>query len=110
MLSFFNYFCGKIDNKIEIQKNSPEEIEIRANTIWAVQFIKEEVIENIDENGNKFGPGHTNEGKNMHNVQRISFRSDKSEDCIQHKYRVQQSALSNDSSRRIRSYKDLAWR
>ena len=30
-----------IDNKIELVKNSPEEIEIRANTIWAVELIKE---------------------------------------------------------------------
>jgi hypothetical protein len=33
----------KINNKIELVHNSPEEIEIRANTIWAVEFIKEEV-------------------------------------------------------------------
>lgn len=33
----------KIDGKIEILHNSPEEIEIKANTIWAVEYIKEEL-------------------------------------------------------------------
>ncbi len=31
----------KIDNKIELEHNSNEEIEIRANTIWAIEFIKQ---------------------------------------------------------------------
>lgn len=45
-LKIFEYasaLAEKIDNKIEILKNSPEETEIRASTIWAVEFIKEEV-------------------------------------------------------------------
>lgn len=33
----------KIDNKIEILHSSEEEVEIRAATIWAVEFIKEEL-------------------------------------------------------------------
>ncbi|MCX6780621.1 MAG: queuosine salvage family protein [Candidatus Magasanikbacteria bacterium] len=33
----------KIDNKIELAHDSPEEVEIRANTIWAVVYIKERV-------------------------------------------------------------------
>ncbi len=33
----------KVDQKVEIAKHSPEEIEIRANTIWAVEWIKTEI-------------------------------------------------------------------
>ncbi len=33
--------ADRVDNKIEILHNSDEEIEIRANTIWAVEQIKE---------------------------------------------------------------------
>ncbi len=33
----------KIDAKIEISAGSEEEVEIRANTIWAVELIKEEI-------------------------------------------------------------------
>lgn len=33
----------KIDNKIELPHDSEEEIEIRANTIWAVEYIKDQV-------------------------------------------------------------------
>ncbi|MFA5878227.1 MAG: queuosine salvage family protein [Candidatus Staskawiczbacteria bacterium] len=45
-LGVFEYepsLSEKIDGKIELIHNSPEEVEIRANTIWAVEFIKEEV-------------------------------------------------------------------
>jgi len=45
-LGIFEYsimLAEKVDRKIEITHNSPEEIEIRANTIWAIEFIKEEV-------------------------------------------------------------------
>jgi hypothetical protein len=37
----------RIDNKEEILHNSEEEIEIRANTIWAVEYIKETVQKRI---------------------------------------------------------------
>lgn len=43
ILEYAPALAEKIDNKIEIQKGSPEETEIRASTIWAVEFIKEEV-------------------------------------------------------------------
>ena len=43
ILEYTTALAEKIDNKIEIPSNSPEEIEIRANNIWAVEFIKEEV-------------------------------------------------------------------
>ena len=31
----------EIDNEVEIPKESEEEIEIRANTIWAVEFMRQ---------------------------------------------------------------------
>ncbi|MCX6809239.1 MAG: queuosine salvage family protein [Candidatus Berkelbacteria bacterium] len=43
ILEYMNDLACKVDNKIEIADNSPEEIEIRANTIWAVELIKKEV-------------------------------------------------------------------
>ena len=43
ILEYNTALAEKIDNKIEIQKGSAEETEIRASTIWAVEFIKEEV-------------------------------------------------------------------
>ena len=38
---------NEIDKGIEILKDSEEEVEIRANTIWAVEFIKEELKKKI---------------------------------------------------------------
>lgn len=43
ILEYAPALAEKIDKKIEIQKDSPEETEIRASTIWAVEVIKEEV-------------------------------------------------------------------
>ncbi len=43
ILEYTPSLAQKIDQKIEISHNSTEEIEIRANTIWAVEFIKEQV-------------------------------------------------------------------
>lgn len=43
ILSYSKELASKVDNKIQIHKNSEEEVEIRANTIWAVEFIKEEL-------------------------------------------------------------------
>lgn len=43
ILEYTSELSQKINNKIEIKKHSPEETEIRASTIWAVEFIKEEV-------------------------------------------------------------------
>lgn len=43
ILEYATELAEKVDDKREIPHNSPEEIEIRANTIWAVEFIKEEV-------------------------------------------------------------------
>ncbi|MEK6857439.1 MAG: queuosine salvage family protein, partial [Nanoarchaeota archaeon] len=39
--------ANKINAKIQIPKNSKEEIEIRANTIWAVELIKQEIKKKI---------------------------------------------------------------
>jgi hypothetical protein len=33
----------KVDNGIFLEAGSPEEIEIRANTIWAVELIRQEL-------------------------------------------------------------------
>lgn len=38
--------ADKIDRKIELKSNSSEEIEIRANTIWAIEYIKQLVVKN----------------------------------------------------------------
>jgi len=43
ILEYTTALAEKIDNKSEIPHNSLEEVEIRANTIWAVENIKEEV-------------------------------------------------------------------
>src|SRR3989338_7221886 len=43
ILEYTSVLAKKIDCKTEIQKGSAEETEIRASTIWAVEFIKEEV-------------------------------------------------------------------
>lgn len=43
ILSYTKELAFKVDNKTEIQKYSEEEIEIRANTIWAVELIKEKL-------------------------------------------------------------------
>lgn len=43
VFEYDNSLADKIDNKIEIPHDSEEEIEIRANTIWAVEFIKDQV-------------------------------------------------------------------
>lgn len=43
ILEYTTALAEKIDNKTEISHDSPEEVEIRANTIWAVENIKEEV-------------------------------------------------------------------
>ena len=43
----FNYsaeLADKIDQKTELKHNSSEEIEIRANTIWAIEYIKQLVV------------------------------------------------------------------
>jgi hypothetical protein len=37
----------KVDNRIEIQKGSKEEIEIRANTIWTIELMKNEIKKKI---------------------------------------------------------------
>lgn len=43
ILEYSNELINKIDNKIELASGSAEEVEIRSNTIWAVEYIKEEV-------------------------------------------------------------------
>lgn len=47
ILEYSKELENKIDNKVEILKDSEEEIEIRANTIWAVELIKKELKKNI---------------------------------------------------------------
>ena len=51
IFEYSDYLANKIDNKILIEKNSLEEIEIRANTIWAVELLKQKIkakIPNVD--------------------------------------------------------------
>lgn len=43
ILEYANSLAEKIDNKIELPHGSEEEVEIRANTIWAVEFMKKEI-------------------------------------------------------------------
>lgn len=44
ILKYSKELAKKVDNKIEIAKNSKEEIEIRSNTIWAVELIRQELL------------------------------------------------------------------
>jgi hypothetical protein len=51
-LGIFTYskeLSSKVDSRIQIHKGSREEIEIRANTIWAVELIKRKVKKNISQ-------------------------------------------------------------
>jgi hypothetical protein len=51
IFEYSDYLANKIDNKILIEKGSLEEIEIRANTIWAVELLKKKIqtkIPNVD--------------------------------------------------------------
>jgi hypothetical protein len=51
IFEYSDYLADKVDNKILIEKGSLEEIEIRANTIWAVELLKQKIkakIPNID--------------------------------------------------------------
>ncbi|MDE1970165.1 MAG: queuosine salvage family protein [Patescibacteria group bacterium] len=48
ILSYVDSLAEKIDSKTPIPHDSEEEIEIRANTIWAVEFIKQEVQKRFD--------------------------------------------------------------
>ena len=41
VLEYTDALAEKVDSKTEIPHNSAEEIEIRANTIWAVELVKE---------------------------------------------------------------------
>ncbi len=43
ILEYTDELAKKIDNKTELPHGSGEEVEIRANTIWAVELIKEEI-------------------------------------------------------------------
>ena len=43
IMEYNDDLAKKIDGKIELPHDSEEEIEIRANTIWAVEFMKEEI-------------------------------------------------------------------
>ncbi len=43
ILEYSDQLAFKVDNSIPIERDTREEIEIRANTIWAVEFIKTRV-------------------------------------------------------------------
>jgi len=43
IMEYSDELANKIDNKIELSHDSEEEVEIRANTIWVVEFMKEEI-------------------------------------------------------------------
>lgn len=43
IISYAKDLEKKIDNLIQLPEGSPEEVEIRANTIWGVEMIKEEL-------------------------------------------------------------------
>ena len=43
IFSYADNLENKIDNLVQLPKGSPEEVEIRANTIWAVEMIKSEL-------------------------------------------------------------------
>lgn len=43
ILSYAPELANKIDQRILIEAGSPEEVEIRANTVWAVELIRQEL-------------------------------------------------------------------
>ena len=47
IFSYSDYLLDKIDNKIILDKDSEEEVEIRANTIWVVDLIKRIIKDKI---------------------------------------------------------------
>ena len=47
IFSYSDNLAEKIDNQIQIDKDSEEEIEIRANTIWVVEIIKQKLKNKI---------------------------------------------------------------
>ena len=51
IFSYSNYLADKIDNQIQINKDSEEEIELRANTIWVVELIKQKIKKKIPHAG-----------------------------------------------------------
>nr|HID57755.1 hypothetical protein [Desulfobacterales bacterium] len=50
ILCYSQPLAQKVDQKIQLEGGSPEEVEIRANTIWAVELIRKE----LDRMGRKF--------------------------------------------------------
>jgi len=44
ILEYDDKLSYKVDNKIDLEKGSTEEVEIRANTIWAVKYIGKDPI------------------------------------------------------------------
>ena len=57
VLKYSKELANKIDRKMEIIRNSEEEVEIRANTIWAVEFIKQE----LNKKYSKINSAHIND-------------------------------------------------
>lgn len=47
ILSYSEPLAKKVDNKIELQHGSEEEVEIRASTIWANELIKQKLKQKI---------------------------------------------------------------
>ncbi|MFH1657509.1 MAG: queuosine salvage family protein [bacterium] len=43
ILEYAPELSTKIDNRIQLPESSPEEVEIRANTIWAIELMKREL-------------------------------------------------------------------
>jgi hypothetical protein len=43
VLQYDSFLAGKVDRLILLEPGSPEEVEIRANTLWAVELIKQEL-------------------------------------------------------------------
>src|SRR3990167_10893845 len=41
--TYSDYLANKIDNQEPIKKDIEEEIELRANTLWAVELIKQKI-------------------------------------------------------------------
>ncbi|MBI5345708.1 MAG: hypothetical protein HZB76_00980 [Chlamydiae bacterium] len=78
ILEYSSALAEKIDSKMEIPKSSHEETEIRANTIWAVEFIKEEVkkrspqIMSFQINDNLWNATQGNNGNNLYHRTRTT--------------------------------------
>lgn len=57
IISYSEGLSAKIDSLVQLPENSPEEVEIRANTIWAIEMMREE----LTKHGKEFSSSNIND-------------------------------------------------